>query len=390
MPDDAAARLETYRYLAGHPEVFEAIAASSGDALKAQKELRGRFPDEAVRLALTVVELRKRAAKKFPQAQRMWFDRERLEQATPWAVAVHKAERFTGPVWDYCCGLGADTLALAGRGPVIAVDRDPVACLLTELNAEALGVGGNVSVLCRGVEELTDPTGLLHIDPDRRAGAAKRAVRVEDYVPDLDTLRRLMTEFRGGAVKVSPAANFGGKFDEVEIELVSLHGEAKEATIWFGESGQPDLWRATVQPQGATLAGDPLSAEPVIGPLGSYLFDPDPAVVRAGLIDLLCAETGLMRLDDAEEYLTADEPVATPFATPFRVLAELPNNERAVKKYLREQRIGRLEIKARRLPIDVARLHRSLAVEGDRPGVVIFARVGGKARTVIAERIEAG
>jgi hypothetical protein len=390
MPDDVDSHLETYCYLAGHPEVFEEIAASSGNPLRVQKALRRRYPDDAVRLALTVAELRRRAAKKFPQAERMWFDRARLEQATPWPVAVHKAARFAGPVWDYCCGLGADTLALAGRGPVTAVDRDPVACLLAEMNAEALGVSGNVTVLCRDVEGVADRAGLLHIDPDRRADAAKRAVRVEDYVPDLDALRRLMTEFRGGAVKVSPAANFGGKFDEAEIELVSLHGEAKEATVWFGALGQPDLWRATVLPQGATLAGDPLAAEPVIGPLGGYLFDPDPAVVRAGLIDLLCAETGLARLDDAEEYLTADEPIATPFATSFRVLAELPNNERAVKKHLREQRIGRLEIKARRLPIDVARLHRSLAVEGDRRGLVVFARVGGKARAVVAERFEAG
>jgi hypothetical protein len=262
-----------------------------------------------------------------------------------------------------------------------------VACLLTELNAAALGVEGSLTVLCGRVEELTDRDGLLHIDPDRRAGAAKRAVRVEDYVPDLDTLRRLATEFRGGAIKLSPAANFGGKFDEVEIEIVSLHGEAKEATVWFGELGKPDLWRATVLPQGATLAGDPLSVEPVLSPLGGYLFDPDPAVVRAGLVDLLCAQTGLARLDDAEEYLTAENLVATPFAIPFRVFAELPNNEREVKKHLREHGIGRLEIKARRLPIEIERLHRAFRTEGQRSGVVFFLRIAGKARVVVAERV---
>lgn len=356
--------------------------------MRVQKELRASFPEEAVRLALTVAELRTRAAKKFPQAGRMWFDRERLEQATPWAVAVHKAKRFHGPVADFCCGLGADAAALAERGPVTAVDRDPIACLLTELNAEALGVRSNVNILCRPVEEVSDRDGLLHVDPDRRAGASKRAVRVEDYVPDLDALRRLISEFRGGAIKLSPAANFGGKFDEVETELVSLHGEAKEATIWFGELGAPDLWRATVLPQGATIAGDPLSAEPVLSRLAGYLFDPDPAVVRAGLIDLLCSETGLSRLNDAEEYLTADESVATPFATPFRVLAELPNNERAIRKELRDRRVGRLEIKARRLPIDVERLHRTLPTEGEMPAVLIFARIAGKARAVLAERFE--
>ncbi|HEX6984582.1 MAG TPA: hypothetical protein VF170_04360, partial [Planctomycetaceae bacterium] len=245
-----------------------------------------------------------------------------------------------------------------------------------------------VEVVCRKVEDLTDRSGLLHVDPDRRAGASKRAVRVEDYVPDLDVLRRFVAEFRGGAVKVSPAANFGGKFDDVEIELVSLYGEAKEATIWFGDLAEPDLWRATVLPEGATLAGDPLAAEPALSELRGHLFDPDPAVVRAGLVDLLCAETGLTRLDAAEEYLTADEPVATPFAVGFRVVAELPNNERAVRKYLREANVGRLEIKARRLPVDVERLHRTLPTPGERPAVLIFARIAGKARAVVAERLE--
>ncbi|MBA3313892.1 MAG: hypothetical protein H0T47_11495 [Planctomycetaceae bacterium] len=388
MPDDVPQRLSAYRYLAEHPEIFAAIGETGGDELRLQKALRARFPDDAVRLALSVVDLRAKAARKFPFADRMWFDRARLEQATPGAVASHKARRFKGEVWDYCCGAGADSIALAAHASVTAVDSDPIACLLTELNAAALSVSERIRILEQPVEELRDRSGLLHVDPDRRAGALKRAVRVEDYAPSLETLRGFADSFRGGAIKVSPAANFGGKFDDVEIEVVSVDGEAKEATIWFGELAQPDLWRATVLPEGATLAGDPLSVEPVLGSLGGYVFDPDPAVVRAGLIDLLCGETGLRRLDDAEEYLTADDPVTTPFANGFRVLAEVANNERAIKNALRDLDCGRLEIKARRLPIEIERLHRTLPTNGDRPLVLLFARIAGKARAIIAERVD--
>jgi hypothetical protein len=383
-----AALLTCYRFLAQTPEIFEAIGAAAGDEFRLQKELRARFPADVVRLALTISDLRRRAAKKFPAADRMWFDRERMEQATAWDVALHKAERFSGDVWDLCCGAGVDAIAVAAQGcAVTAVDADPIACLLTELNAQVLGVSDRITVLRQRAEDVIDRRGLLHVDPDRRAGASKRAVRVEEYVPSIETLREFAATFRGGAIKLSPASNFGGKFDDVEIELVSLAGEAKEATIWFGELAQPELWRATVLPNGSSLAGDPLAAEPTLGPLGSFLFDPDPAVVRTGLIDLLCAETNLSRLDLAEEYLTSDEPHETPFAKPFRVLRDLPNNERTIKKGLRELDCGRLEIKARRLPLDVERLHRSLPTSGDRPLVLIFARVSGKARAVIAERV---
>lgn len=387
MTKEAAQLLTTYRYLADHPELFELIAASDGDEFRLQKQLRSQYPDDAVRLALTVADLRRRAAKKFPFADRMWFDRERLEQATPGAVASHKAQRFSGDVWDFCSGAGADAIALASRGSVTAVDVDPIACLLTELNAKALDVADRVAVVERSADEVTERTGLLHVDPDRRAGASKRAVRIEDYVPSLESLRSYVETFRGGAIKLSPASNFGGKFDEVEVELVSVAGEAKEATIWFGELAEPNLWRATVLPEGASLAGDPLAAEPTLAPLGSFVFDPDPAVVRAGLLDQLCLETGLSRLDDAEEYLTSDEPLETSFAGPFRVLKDLANNNRVIKQALRELQCGRLEIKARRLPIDVERLHRMMPTDGDRPLVLLFARVAGKARAIIAERV---
>ncbi len=386
MADES--RLSTYRYLAEHPAIFSEIAETPGDELHVQKVLRSRYPDAAVRLALTVAELRRRAARKFPQADRMWFDRIRLEQATPWAVARHKAKRFEGAVWDGCCGLGADALALAQGSTVTAVDHDPLACLLTELNAEALGIDrSRLSVRCAPIESLSERNGWLHLDPDRRANAPRRTVRIEDFVPEIDVLKRLMTEFRGGAVKVSPASNFGGKFDDVEVEIVSLNGEAKEATLWFGALAEPDLWRATLLPGGQTLSGDPLSVAPELSPLGGYLYDPDPAIVRSGLIDLLCATAGLTRLDDAEEYLTSDAEIATPFAKPFRVIAELPNNERQLRKVLRQNRAAHLEIKTRRLPVDVERLQRSLPTGDGHPLVVIFARIAGKARIVIAERV---
>src|SRR5207253_4549 len=146
-------------------------------------------------------------------------------------------------------------------------------------------------------------------------------------VPGLETLARLMAEFGGGAIKCSPASNFGGKFPRAEVELVSLNGECKEATIWFGELAEPGLWRATALPSGETLAGDPLSAVAPFAPLGRYLIDADPALVRSGLIDLYAVRQGLGRLDDAEEYLTGDTIPNSHFAQSFEVVAQLPNNE---------------------------------------------------------------
>ncbi len=376
--------------LRASPAVFETIdqANSTETEFHLQQRLRNEFPGEMVRAALILRDLRQKAtaAKKFARADQMWFTPTGLEQATAELVARHKAKRFEGTVWDYCCGIGGDSLALAERGEVHSVDLDPSMCLRTEWNAEVYGVGERVHTVVADVSLPGQREGLLHIDPDRRPGGQQRMRRVEDCSPNLDVLRVLMSEFRGGAIKLSPASNFGGKFSNVEIELVSLHGECKEATIWFGDLAGDQPFRATALPSGETIAADPMSARADITPPRSFVFDPDPAIVRAGMLDVLAERLQLTRLDDAEEYLTGDQPLRSPWAQTFRVLEILPNNDREVRAACRRWEFASAEIKCRHLPIEVERVRRKLTLEGNRPGVLIFARVAGKATVFVCER----
>ncbi|HUG91523.1 MAG TPA: class I SAM-dependent methyltransferase [Planctomycetaceae bacterium] len=367
--------------------LFDLLREARGPELHVQRRLRRDFPEDLVRAAVALEELRRKAAGKFSRAESMWLDRQGLEQATAEAVSRHKALRFgAAPVRDLCCGIGGDALALAERCRVVAVDRDPAACLRTTWNAEVYGVRERVSAVCADARSIGMRGALVHIDPDRRAGGQRRSVRLEDAEPGLDFLTQLIDDARGGAIKLSPAANFGGRFPQAEIELVSLDGECKEATVWFGELGEPGLWRATVLPAGETIAGDPLSAAAeVVGP-GQFVYDPDPAIVRAGLVDLLAVDLGLERLDESEEYLTSDALVASPFVRPFEILAELANNPREIRQSVREHGFGQIEIKARHIPIDAEAIRRRLPLEGREPGVLILARLRGKARVLLCRR----
>ncbi|HVV99793.1 MAG TPA: hypothetical protein VHB77_05615 [Planctomycetaceae bacterium] len=370
------------------PEVLARAETVTGSELAAQQTLRREFPDELVRAALTLVDLRRKARAKFDDADRLWLDRQGLEQATADPVARHKAQRFSGLTWDYCSGIGSDARALAARGTCIAVDANPAQCLRAKWNAEANPPAARPINVCAKVEQLTDRSGLLHIDPDRRPGGSARVVRIEDYVPGLEFLERMTQEFAGGAIKLSPASNFGGKFPQAEVELISLNGECKEATIWFGSLTGPHLWRATVLPSGETIAGHPLDEVADVRPLGSFIFDPDPAVTRAGLLDVTAVRLQLGRLDGEEEYLTGDSPCPSPFVQGFEVLAELPNNPRAIRNWFRTSDIGQIEIKCRRIPVAIDTLRRQIPLPGDMPGVLIFARLAGKARAVVCRRAE--
>ena len=386
-PDLAAiAVLEQLRLT---PAIWDRIAVSDSHSVALQAALRQEYSPEVVRAALTLAALRSQARARFTRAESMWFDRTRLEQATQEVVARHKALRFAAcvgsTVLDLCCGIGADAIAIAQHTQVQAVDLSPLATWYTQRNAEAYGVASNIETLVSPVESVAVAGRFVHLDPDRRT-QGQRQVRLEFGSPSLPYLQDLTKSATGGAIKVSPASNFGGKFTDCEIELVSVSGECKEATIWFGQLRQPAPFRATILPQGATIAGDPWDYRPRLAPLGKYLFDPDPAVVRAGLVDCVGDSLDLRRLDDAEEYLTGDMLVESPFVRGFEVVADLTNNTREIRDHFRTSPFGQVEIKCRHMSIDADAIRRKLPLPGNEPGVLLFARVAGKARAIVARR----
>lgn len=118
------------------------------DILAEITRLRRQLPAERARAAVEQALLRRKAAAKFPYADRMFFTRDALEQASAALVAAHRARRLarTSLVADLGCGIGSDTIALALAGTqVIAVDRDPVRLALAQANVEALGLAGQVT-----------------------------------------------------------------------------------------------------------------------------------------------------------------------------------------------------------------------------------------------------
>ena len=380
------------RRLRATPALLERVAEGRGglSQLAWQKTLRREFTDDLVRAAIGLIELRQRASSKFSRAAEMWFDRQGLEQSTAELIARHKAQRFTGPVTDLCCGIGSDTIALAAHHPVTALDLNPAILLRMSWNAELYGVGERITPVCADVLSQTDLTGLVHVDPDRRPGSAGRVSRIEDYVPPLEWLRALTERCAGGAIKVGPASNFGGKFPDTQVELISLNGECKEATVWFGSLAGDAAFRATVLPSGASLAGHPLDCSAPRAGVQRFVYDPDPAVVRAGLVDQCAEELGLARLDDAEEYLTSETLVHSPFVHAFEVLADLPNNDRDLRAFLRQSPASSAEIKCRHIPIQAEVLRRKLPfVATGEPRTILFARIAGKARILVARRIVA-
>ena len=369
-----------------------AQAPLTDDALlPAVERLRKDFPAELVGAAVELTRLRQRAASKFSAAARMFFTRERLEMASAEPVARHTARRFAGlpRVWDLCGGIGGDTLALAEVADyVMLVESDPLALAMARANADALGLAGHIDFRRADVTEMPlpdAPLSAIFIDPARRNDAGRHSRRGDAYAPPLAWCLGLTRLAPRVAVKVSPALDFAAALANVpaEVEVISLRGECKEAVLWLGD-WRGCARRATVLPGDATLTDDGPSS-PAISDFGAWLFEPDPAVIRAGLVQRLAGELGLRRIDPEIAYLTGDQPGESPFAAGYAVREVIPWSLKRLNAALAARHIGHVTIKKRGFPLTPEALHPKLKLKGPNSATLICTRMQGHAYVVIAE-----
>ncbi len=358
--------------------------------------LRKRAPLGAVSAAVRLAQARQKAALKFERGSLMWVDPKGVQQSTPEPVARHKANRFrSGLIVDLCAGIGGDTLALAAASKVISVDIDQTMGRRILYNADVHGVSDRVVAVRARAEQFAIPSGAwVHVDPDRRA-SSRRASRLADYCPGPDFWSSLIARVPAGAIKLSPAADFATHFagSNVEIELISLHGECKEATVWFGELASCRR-RATRLPENVTWTDreNPKNRLASITSPGCLIYDPDPSLLRAKLLDGFACEHKLNRLAEGVDYLTADHLVASPFVTAFELREVSSLDLKVLSRMLAKHDIGALEIKVRGARVTPEGLREKLKLRGRRTATLIVfgGGKGGVARAILAQRVSAG
>jgi hypothetical protein len=139
-------------------------------------------------------------------------------------------------------------------------------------------------------------------------------------------------------------------------------------------------------PAGVTLVADNPIPMPLVSPAQEYVFDPDPAIVRAGLASQLAAELGVFPLDHTVALFTGRETTRSPFLTPFRIERSTRFHPGRLRDHLRTQRVGRVTAIKRGSTIDTEKLMKSLKLEGEEHRVIILARIGGEETMFIGER----
>jgi hypothetical protein len=146
--------------------------------------------------------------------------------------------------------------------------------------------------------------------------------------------------------------------------------------------------RATRLPEGVTWT-DREEDEP--GPAGvstlsEWVFDPDPSLIRAGLLDGFARRHGLYRIAEGVDYLTGADPVETPFLAAFAVREVSSLDPRHLRRMLERHDVGTLEIKVRGVDVTPESLRARLKPRGSEPATLLIMGGPGPARAVLARR----
>jgi hypothetical protein len=355
---------------------------SPGGRLRAAEQVRAAAGPDLGPLALEQALLKARATAKHPRGADLWWTAEALEQASSAPVAQWRAQRWDGPVLDLCCSVGGDLLGLPDGST--GVDLDEARLLLARENAVVLG--RDVRLVRADVTTLV-PRGDVFADPARRAGA-RRTFDPRRYAPPLDLVLGWRGSVRSLGVKVAPGVDHEALPDDVETEVVSLHGEVKEAVLWAGAVRRGARRTATLLPAGDVLVERPAPV-PQVRPPGGYLLEPDGAVVRAHLVAQLADDVGGWLLDATIAYVSADAPVPTPFGRWYAVREVLPFSLKALRARLRALDAGPLTVKKRGTAVEPEELRRRLALTGRVPVTVVLTRLAGRQSALVVAPLPA-
>ena len=266
----------------------------------------------------------------------MFFTPLGLEQATDEWVAAFKAARFTGRVLDLCTGIGGDYLALAARGPCTAVDRDDVMAILAAANLRSLRRGqrraANHAQKCavadvRAID--TQEFEAWHIDPDRRP-SGRRTTHVGLARAAARGNRCSASANPNAAIKLAPAARMTATLarrgrvgvDQSRPIVPATGGLVRQSGARRRQATRHGALRSIAAAQRGRERAP--KSPPVADAIERFLFEPDAAVLAAGLEGVLATEHFVASIAPGVAYWTGSQPITDPALACFEVREVLP------------------------------------------------------------------
>ncbi len=382
------------------PGIIPDLKLGNALPLNRMEQIRKEYPELPLSDLLNHFELQKRGRARFEDAEKMVFTAKGLEQSSSEVMGKYHVRRAgkAAVIADLCCGIGGDLMYLAeNRKQVYAVDLDADTLLCARYNCRKWT---NIKYYQQAAETFQQKVHLIYADPDRRP-QGNRKISPEEMQPTLRQLVELYfhKELCGGMlIKLAPVLNyrkvekeyFGNRGHYAEArcswEFISENGTVKEILLCLGDQASAVKRQAVLLPSGQILSGSG-SEEVAVSGWQPFIFEPDNAIIRAGLVQKLGVELGYQLLDQHLALLTGNEAVSETFGKLYRLSEVLPFNRKLLQKYLREKGIGELVIKTRGFPDTTEKLHKQFQLRGSGKMIMLIVRLTERHQVAILDQI---
>ena len=299
-----------------------------------------------VSLALRQIAARQLLQKKVPQ----WAENEDLlfpvhlsiEQCSSEAAAKYKAGLLEGQTFaDLTGGLGVDTFYISQHfQQTDYVEMQTELCDLARHNFAILKA--NVKVLNETAEdylEHCEPKDCIFIDPARRDEHGRKTVSISDCTPDVAALQDLLRQkAKRVLIKLSPMLDINKALEELRhvkaMHVVAVANECKELDLIMERDYQGEVQFVCVNLMTNqlelcfTMAEERSSTTRLADGVMKYLYEPNPALMKAGCFKLLTARFDMYKLHKNSNLYTSEQLIPDFPGRIFEVKGWAPYNKK--------------------------------------------------------------
>lgn len=363
------------------------ISAHASDDVARLALHPSKDPQVDMAVALQQIAGRQKAKEKLPE----WYAIEgvlypkkvSMEQCSSSQTAEYKASLVKGDSFaDFSGGFGVDTVALARKfDKGWYVEPQQELCELFQHNCKVLDIN-NVNIINGTMEDhIADigPVDTIYLDPSRRDVHGRKVVALEDCVPNLlEWKERLLAKCNTLMVKLSPMIDIFQTLRDMPetyaVHVIAVEGECKEVVFlltrrdmpWRVSTTDPTIIAVDINKIKALSVETTLETERTTPPriataLGAYLYEPNAAVMKAGIFNALSQQFQIAKLAKNTNLFTADQLHEDFPGRVFRIEAVHEFHQRKTCKEL--SHLANASIAVRNFPMTTEELRKVLKIK---------------------------
>lgn len=361
-------------------ELLQKYSKEPANALKIATQLSTKWNQQERLWISEWISLAPKIAEKFQISEPLLCDRLALEQSTGKDIGTWKTQLWPkgSKLLDLCCGMGGDSFFLSSDIQIEGVDLDPLRCAMFETNTAVFGKARKAKL-----GNALDPAwsgDFFQIDPARRSTLGGNQRRIADLTPNLTEILHILPRFQGALLKLPPGFPTEDLPEDSNRSYLGSRNDCRECLVSLGNlSPERGMIQAVCLPEGLLVSAHRESVEAIrleVSPLGAYLVEPNPVLVRSHLFPILAQPLGMWQIDSQIAYLSCDaSPEPSPWWSVFPVVDYCSLSTSKIRQMLKKHGIEPMTLKKRGVEVEPAEELRRLKAEKGVPGVLFYTRI---------------